>query len=219
MTLEFIGVIFSSVVAAAASIYSVYLSDKLKAKTSENESLIKEIRKLSDAFQMDLALANEMNNAVTQIFINTVADRFLIFRGFNGKSSFRIASAIYERHKENDKTLISFGATNRYKAYEPDGCYLKLIKKVEAEGILKVRTEDMPECDLKDFYVFENVTEAYIFFLNRRSIDLDNDEIYFGSIATHEERFLEKAKGVLKPNLNIVAKCLSEIYNNNSPAA
>lgn len=214
--LELIGVILSSAIAAFATIYSVKLSRDLKEVRNENDQLHVELRKVSDAFRVDLALANEMNNAVTEIFLNTLADRFIIFRGYNGKTAFRIASAIYERHKENNKTMISFGATNRYKTYEPDGHYLKFIKQVEQEGIIKLRTEEMPECDLKDFYTFENVTESYVFFLNRKSVDANNDEIYYGSVATHESSFRDKAKGVLKPNLNTIARVLSEIYSNNT---
>ena len=91
------------------------------------------------------------------------------------------------------------------------------IKEVEAAGIIKVRTEELPPCDLKDFYVFENVQESYVFFLNRKSVDADNDEIYYGSVATHEDGFQDKARGVLKPNLNTIAQVLSEIYSNNTP--
>lgn len=174
--------------------YKFYLDNK-KLKQS-NESLIEEIKDLSLSVQIDLQLFNEIKAIVETILYKTKADRFLILTATNGIKDMRFATAIYEQHKNNDKVLLSLGATGKYVKFEFDSHYKMMLKTVENTGYMPLETNSMPDSDLKSIYEAEEIKYSKIFFLMRGKIDDENDRLFYCSVATHSETGFDNSEKV-----------------------
>jgi len=156
----------------------------------DKKGLKRTVQDLSYSTVFDLMMLNEITHIINNMFNNTTADRFVILTANNGKYHLRAANAIYEQHNTNgiSKTYLSLGITERYKDFEFDEPYRNMLKEAESHSKpVFLKTSEMPDCDLKAIYVSEKVTESLVCFISRKSIDQDNDRLFYCSVATHNK--------------------------------
>ncbi len=139
---------------------------------------------------VELFKFNELRESVDSVLANTKADRFLILMSHNGKEEMRFATAIYEQHKNTDKTIFSFGATNKYIKIEFDDEYRSMLKVAEKDGIFKMETEKMPDCLLKSVYITEKVRFSNCYFIKRypEYKSKEKDLLLYCTLASHSEQ-------------------------------
>lgn len=180
-------------------------------EAEENRRLVAE-KELRDSYvdlTTDFESFTAIYGSVKYMFKNTCADRFIIFIGRNGKSDFRIVTAVWEQHRDSGKAWISWGATKRFKRYKTDLFYKGMMKEIEERGMVSLVVKDMPECDLRGFYVAEEVVESQVFHLARIPIDPENDMLIYASIATHEEGGFDVEKnGFIKSQMSIIENAI-----------
>ena len=126
----------------------------------------------------------KIDDALTYIFENTKADRFILFFGTNGWGKMKYATAILERHKKNDK---SKGAVNKFVKLNVDAHYLGLIKKAESFGVVELQVLKMGVGDLKNIYLSEGIWHSKIYFLLRKKNTFFKHHIFYCSFATHSK--------------------------------
>jgi len=170
-----------------------------KKFTAELEIVKKESqeRKLKlDFFSsvMHLTSANNIVNAVHDIFDKTKADRFLILVAINGKRNFNMVSVIFEQHKGEGNCVNAVGT---YRDVKIDRAYKEMLSLSEAKEYILLNTEEMDDSLLKSFYQIEGVKHAQIRFLGRQKIDDDNDFVIFSSLATHKIKPFTKNENVI----------------------
>lgn len=185
----------------------------------EKRGLKMKVKDLSYSTVFDLMMLNEITHIINNMFNNTTADRFVILTANNGKYHLRAANAIYEQHNTNgvSKTYLSLGITSRYIDFEFDEPYRNMLKEAEATlNPVFFKTSDMPDCDLRSIYTSEKVTESLVFFISRKTIDNDNDRLFYCSVATHNPSgFTPDHKTFIKAYVDqIKAKLKDENHTN-----
>lgn len=165
---------------------------------------------------LDFASFNAIKTAAEEIFKETKADRFLLLFAINGKTHFNHVSVFFEQHK---KSAYSVSAIARYKSLTIDSEYGKMLKRAESEGIVHVKTEDMPEDSLlKLIYEDEGVYYSDVRHLIRVSADEENDVLVYSSLATHSNKPFTK-KERMKSNIvydSIIKDNLIEVLKKNN---
>lgn len=91
-----------------------------------------------------------------------------------------------------------------YKHVEADHAYVKILRNVEADGIQLVRTKELPNCLLKEYYMAEGIQESVIMFLKI----LDRELIYVSASTRSEEGISDKTITKLKLKANLLSECL-----------
>lgn len=139
---------------------------------------------------VELFKFNDLRESVDRVLAETSADRFLILMAHNGKEEMRFATAIYEQHKNTDKTIFSFGATNKYIKIEFDDEYRRMLKTSEKESVFRMETTKMPESLLKNIYISEKIIYSNCYFIKRyhEYKSDDKDLILYCTLATHSEK-------------------------------
>ncbi len=157
----------------------------LRKKESDNE------KKTSKTVDIDVELFkfNELKESVDRILANTKADSFLILMAHNGKEELRFATAIYEQHKNNEKTIFSFGATNKYIKVEFDDDYRKMLKTSERDDVVKMETKKMNENLLKGIFISEKINYSNCYFIRRYNEykAQDKDLLLYCMISSHQD--------------------------------
>lgn len=151
-------------------------------------------------FEIKFALEDlvEIREDVQHLFRDTKADRFLILKAENGKTTPKWATAIYEQHKGVPVVL----ATEVYKKVRIDDAYREMIDGAEEMGRYTMHVPDMPKSSrLKAIYEAENIKHSTCYFLSRYPLQSDPDKwvVLFCTVATkhllpftpHEETALE----------------------------
>lgn len=134
----------------------------------------------------------ELSDCINKLFLETIADRFLILMSESEHSINSWVSAIYEQHRYDSIDDVSFklsvGATNKYIKLGTDIYYKQLIDDIRHTSPLKLTTINMQDSVLKSIYLYEKVTYSNIYFLY--DIEIENKErvTIFCSIATHINR-------------------------------
>ena len=159
--------------------------DKRKKKRKEDNKHITVFNK-TETMLKGIQKANDIQSISENIVQYTVFDRFLILTGTNGKTDFNYSTAEYEHHKPTRYSILSLGATRKYKSFNFDSYYREMLKLVEKVGFIEIKTTELPPCDLKDIYESEGIQYAIIFFLYRGKIDEVSDRLFYCSVATHE---------------------------------
>jgi len=139
------------------------------------------------SISLDLRRFNMIKSIVSELFIRTKAERFLILMSYNGSEYFNFATALYEQHKDNNQVVLSLGATSKYVKVEIDDTYRSMLKEVESKGFMRIDTENYKDGLLKDIYHLEKVTYSNIYFIKREKEypSKGKDLFLFCSIATH----------------------------------
>lgn len=99
---------------------------------------------------------------------NAVCDRVIMFNGHNSgglpdPTRPYYVSAVYSA--TSDKYSPTDRPEARYKLIPVDHEYIFMLLRAHQESYVRMRTSDMPECVLRDFYQVEGVTESAVFFI------------------------------------------------------
>lgn len=207
-TIQTLGAAFLGTIGVTAAAY-------INTLKQENKELKKKNDDLSQELVFDLSTFNEINSIVADMFRTTKSDRFLILTATNGTRELRQATVLYEQHfiDGEPKTILSLGATHKYKNYLFDAHYLKTLKQceIEAKGV-HFEVDKMEDCDLKTIYELEGVTYSSVHFLSRNKIDNQNDRIFYCSVATHSENnYCKQAKLLVHNYVGQIRNQLKEI--------
>lgn len=179
---------FSNIVVGIISAIAVIASAWITANANRK---IKEITRPSGGILLvqQLKLFNLIQDHISYVFKNSSADRFLILFARNGKTEFKYATAIYEQHKVSRDAFLSFNASTKYSHFEFDKPYLSMLKEAESKGWVDLIVEEMPDSDLKNVYMSEEIVHARLYFLKRIEEDSQNDLILYCTFASHTEPF------------------------------
>lgn len=182
---EYILIIAGILVSAISSLYTY----KFKMKSKQLETVLEHSKEFRDnTLMISIESISKIQGLCNEMFNKTNADRFLLLIAKNGKTEFRHCTVVYEQHKLSSKVYLSLGATSKYHGFEFDKSYLEMLKETEYKKYLPYKTVEMPKGVLKQIYEDEKVTESKLFFLQRKSINNEADEIIYCSIATHNQK-------------------------------
>ncbi len=175
--------ILIATISAISAIVIALLPYILKKRDSETEKT-----KPVDV-DVELFKFNELRESVDRVLTHTKADSFIILMAHNGKEELRFATAIYEQHKHNEKTIFSFGATNKYIKVEFDDEYRKMLKNTERDDIVKMETQKMSDNLLKNILISEKIIFSNCYFIKRYKEykSEDKDLLLYCMISTHQE--------------------------------
>jgi hypothetical protein len=116
----------------------------------------------------------------------TNVDRFLILRAWNGHLAPKWTTAIYQVRSGEQKTYS-------YVHYELDQDYVERLRYVNMNGCLYFKTEDLPECGIKDVYHAEGVTGSLWLQLEERWVqNTSSRAITYCSFSTHHPEGLNE---------------------------
>lgn len=189
--------VITTLIVTSVPFYKLILENK-KLKI-QNTKLKDELVDYTLGVQVDLEFFNTIKNVVDTILTETKVDRFLILTATNGTKDFRFATAVYEHHKKTDKVMLSIGAVGKYIRFEFDSEYRNMLKSAEQNGFVDYTTSLMPNSDLKEIYLTEEIKHSRIAFLLRGTIDKVNDRLFYCSMATHDEvSFTPRDKSIMK---------------------
>lgn len=175
--------ILIAIISAISAVIIALLPYILKKKTPDTEK-----PKQIDV-DVELFKFNELKESVDRVLANTKADSFLILMAHNGKEELRFATAIYEQHKNNEKTIFSFGATNKYIKVEFDDEYRRMLKNTERDDIVKMETKSMNDNLLKNILISEKIVFSNCYFIKRYNEykSENKDLLLYCMISTHQE--------------------------------
>lgn len=178
----------NTVLVAIISAFSAFLIALIPYFLRKKEN--QEIKTKPVDVDVELFKFNELRESVDRVLVETNADRFLILMAHNGKEEMRFATAIYEQHKNTDKTIFSFGATNKYIKIEFDDEYRHMLKHAEKEGVFRMETAKMPESLLKNIYISERVNYSNCYFIKRypEYKSHDKDLLLYCTLASHNDK-------------------------------
>ena len=182
-----------------AIIAAAVIAYKAEIKAARIGKMLKEDKKDLPLLLMDLKFFNNLRDIIEEMFNKTKADRFLVLVATNGRSDFKFATAIYEHHKFIDQNTVklSVGGTSKYVRFRFDKAYLQMLKESEIRDKVSLSTNEMPESDLKDIYLTENIKDSEVYFLKREKIDENNDVIFYCFIATYNSEGYSRADKTL----------------------
>ncbi len=139
------------------------------ARHSENEFL--RLQQLNEERQIAglraIAYILDVMKSMTQPGIN-ICDRAIMFNGHNGgglpdPSRPYYISAIYSETSSAYK--LAERPEARYKLVPVDSQYVFTLLQSHQYGSVRLITDDMPECVLRDYYMTEGVNESIIYFV------------------------------------------------------
>jgi len=130
---------------------------------------------------LKMSVFSQISDSVGELFLETRAERFMIFIAVNGKTDFNVVSVIFERYKELRGRV---NALARYHNVHIDPMYRRMLKDVERERFLELDVDSMPEQLLKSIYDNERIKHSVISFIKRSKIDEDAELVVFCSTAT-----------------------------------
>ena len=103
------------------------------------------------------------------------------------------------------------GGTSKYVRFRFDKAYLEMLKESEIRDKVSINTNTMPESDLKNIYLTENITDSEVYFLKREKIDENNDVIFYCSVATHNgEGYNRSDKTLIKTYIDGVKDLIND---------
>lgn len=146
----------------------------LKRKTETKVDLAQNTRDISNVHRI-------MENVVNTTFYN----RFMVFVGEDsagvlaaGKNLY--VTAQYEKlaHEEGKEIKPIIDQIQRWKA---DTTYYDMFSKMLSEGVVKIKTEDMPPCRLKDIYLMQGVKSCKVYHLMTTK---DYSKVFYCSVAS-----------------------------------
>lgn len=188
--------VIAAIVASATSVAQVfvhYFKDK-KMKILEHQLNNAKEEELKTDIKINvlnkllkISVYSQINNAVSKLMQDTNVEGFTIFVATNGKADFNKVAVIYEKYKQSE-AIESFikeeAALALYRSISIDEHYKAVLKQAERSGSVYLETQNMPECMLKNIYLYEDIQHSGISFLFRKMIDDQNDVMCFCSAVT-----------------------------------
>lgn len=148
---------------------------------------IKNIKSKKDTgkFLKSLKKMYEIYEAVDAIGYGTGAERVILFSGHN-------CGGVPEVFKPyNVSGLYSVGVPkdifDNYKELDVDTFYVETLLKATAKCCHHIDINEMPECQLKTYYMLEGIVESYIFY-----IDVVQNNLIYMSVATKHRGSISK---------------------------
>lgn len=185
---------------------------KIKKLEKEHKQTVKVVENRSAVLEsiLKLEVFNKLYAAVTDIFENTAADRFLILFATNGKVDTDTVSVIFEQHKTN-KGRVHVNAMAQYHQIKVDDDYLKILKRSEFEDIILLNAEELGNSVLGKIYRSEGVCWSLFKFISRNSIDPDNDVLTYSSCATYSKNLSEKDQVYISSKYGYIKSLILDI--------
>jgi hypothetical protein len=173
-------------VGGAGALYLAYVFDRWKKKKPSAEHQTE-----SPLISISIAIAEAPDLLYTLFERTKKVDRLLLLRSY-GVSYFEVIKIWYADERTEDKEFLILKAghppinlRDEYDGIETDLHYRQLLDDLDEKGIW-LKTENMAESMLQNFYEAEGVTESYIFLLCKLETD-EGKQIFYGSIATHSK--------------------------------
>jgi len=150
-----------------------FMESGIKWINANRVSIEDELEKMATAYQ-------RMNDIVTLGY----ADRVILFVGHNSGGIPRLGSPFYVTmiHQITAPRVI----TGEYKDLAVDAEYVKMLLEAMRNTAVHIDVANMPQCQLKDYYVAEGVTESVVEYLCVKS-----NALYYISYATHNPEGFE----------------------------
>lgn len=120
-----------------------------------------------------------MLSEVNMLMDETVVDRFIIFRAWNGKHSPRWTTGIYQIQRSNRAPVA-------YVHFELDDDYVSRISQIIEGRSIYFTTDELPESRIKSVYKAEGVTAAFWVFVDAKEDKDGGKSITYCSFCTHE---------------------------------
>lgn len=193
--------LISSITAVLLVFVNYYKDKKMKLlehglkEAKNNERKVKmEISVLNRLLK--ISVHSKISNAVNKLIYSSNIDRYMIFVAVNGVTDFRKVAIIFEKYRDDHKKEIAEReeeALALYKSVSIDNEYKDMLKEAELYKQVYLDVATMPQCMLKDIYLYENVRQSAISFLFREKIDGENDVVCFCTAATMNNKELTEA--------------------------
>lgn len=124
----------------------------------------------------------EIYDIMNGIIHDTDVERILVFKGHNGGGLIKpgselYSSCIYEEFVQPFKSVKTI-----YQNLPLDKEYVKILLDICSNKEVKIRTENLPDCFLKNIYLSENVKESHLYYLYQ-----DKKSVYYCSLATSKD--------------------------------
>lgn len=193
--------LISSITAILLVLVNYYKDKKMKLleynlnEAKSNERKVKvEISVLNRLLK--ISVHSKISNAVNRLMHSTNIDRYMIFVAANGVTDFKKVAVIFEKYRD-DHTRETANkdeeALALYKAIPIDDAYKKMLKEAELYKQVYLDVNTMPQCMLKDIYLYEGVQQSALSFLFRERINEENDVVCFCTAATMNNKVLTEA--------------------------
>jgi len=176
-----------------------YVVDKVALYHADKQKNRVEVQQISALRTM--ARMFDLMDSLTQKH-KTLADRVIIFSGHNGGSMPEagkpyFVSAIHSTLSRRD--AIGGRPEDAYRLITVDGHYVRLLLETYENGYVHLRTDNMPECMLQDFYIEDSVKEALVFF-----IKTTGNHFIYASVANTGALFSESDLREIKRVMNLI---------------
>lgn len=204
--------IVGGLVALATSLIAYNKDIKLKRLEKEHKKTVKVVENRSAVLEsiLKLEVFNKLSAAVTDIFDNTEADRFLILFATNGKVDTDTVSVVFEQHKSRTGR-VHVNAMAQYHQIKVDDEYLRILKRSEFEDIILLKTDDLGNTVLGKIYRSEGVRWSLFKFISRSPIDPDNDVLTYSSCATYSNELSEKDQTYITSKYGYIRSLILDI--------
>lgn len=186
----------------------------------ENNDLSTKLEDVSLGLELDIKAAQELEDIVTDIFVNTKVDRFLVISATNGTSPMKYATVLVEKHQKNEHIRYSLGASKKYIGFEFDSNYRDLLTKTEIDGMTRCGVNTVGDGDYRNIMENEKINFANWYFLKRSKLNKTRDMMFYISMATHsDEPFTSGEEVILKASQSKLQVWLKEMNERNENLA
>lgn len=155
-------------------------------------------------YKMKLGEIHDTYRIMNNVLRNTNAERFLIYESRNGNGLPSLSTQLHISVMYEDYTDPFQSVKNSYQKLEADRAMIETLKQVYDSGDVIYFTADMPDGMLKEMYINQGVSWAYIF-----RIGQGHRAFYFGSIVTSKnESPFQADSGV---NTSVIRLAVNEL--------
>jgi hypothetical protein len=125
---------------------------------------------------------SEIEKELESLVSNTCIDRFLILRAWNGHSTPRWTTAVYQ-YRQGVQEPMS------YIHFELDNDYIARLAAIVGRGSIAFTVDEIPDSAVKRVYEAEKVKHSAWFFISKKELTKSPDcmAITYCSFATHQE--------------------------------
>ena len=205
-----------SIIGGITTIIGAYIAYrkeiKIKSMEKSHKVAIKTVETRSAALEniLKFEVFTKLSQAVNDIFDNTCADRFLILFATNGKTNTDTVSVIFEQHQDKEG-VVHVNAMAQYHEIRVDEGYIDILKRSEREDTLLLSQEELGSSVLGKIYKAEGIYWSIFKFLERRSINEDDDILTFSSCATHETEMPENDQVYISSKYGYIKSLIRDI--------
>lgn len=194
-----------ALISAVTTILLVFVNYYKDKKMKILEHGLNEARINARKIKMEISVLNRLlkitvhskiSIAVNRLIYTTNIDRYIIFVAVNGVTDFKKVAIIFEKYKDDFKKEIADKeeeALALYRSIDIDETYKDILKQAELYKQVYLDVATMPQCMLRDIYLYEGVHQSAISFLFRQRINGENDVVCFCSAATVNQKELTEA--------------------------